>query len=416
MSKLARKYMNRGELKNLVLFSAGKSVSMFASSIYSFAIGLYVLKLTGSALNYATTIMLHILPMIIMSPVAGVLADKISKKKLIVGMDIANGFLFLGLFRISSGGGLNLSTIYLTTILLSIFSSIFNVTFEAAKPNLVRPESRLKLNSISKLIDSTTSILGPALGGVIFAVIDIQLFILVNCISFFASALSELFIDYSYYPDQGKEDNPPFVPHMVKGLMYMLNSRVLRKAFIMFLILNFLLGFSVNVPMPYVINQVLGLSPEAFGLINSMFPIGLIIGTLTISRVLAKTTYTRILVLASCLLAILASTIGLPSMVQASELAYGIYFSVLCVLMGILISFVDIPIITIMQDEIPSNLRGVVFGLTLSLVKVVLPISLLLSGYLVDHVPIVLIPVIGGVLSMVYPLYLLTGKKTGLPD
>jgi hypothetical protein len=84
--------------------------------------------------------------------------------------------------------------------------------------------------------------------------------------------------------------------------------------------------------------------------------------------------------------------------------------------MGILISFVDIPIITIMQDEIPSNLRGVVFGLTLSLVKVVLPISLLLSGYLVDHVPIVLIPVIGGVLSMVYPLYLLTGKKTGLPD
>jgi hypothetical protein len=280
----------------------------------------------------------------------------------------------------------------------------------------VRPESRLKLNSISKLIDSTTSILGPALGGVIFAVIDIQLFILVNCISFFASALSELFIDYSYYPDQGKEDNPPFVPHMVKGLMYMLNSRVLRKAFIMFLILNFLLGFSVNVPMPYVINQVLGLSPEAFGLINSMFPIGLIIGTLTISRVLAKTTYTRILVLASCLLAILASTIGLPSMVQASELAYGIYFSVLCVLMGILISFVDIPIITIMQDEIPSNLRGVVFGLTLSLVKVVLPISLLLSGYLVDHVPIVLIPVIGGVLSMVYPLYLLTGKKTGLPD
>jgi MFS family permease len=103
MSELARKYMNRGELKNLVLFSAGKSVSMFASSIYSFAIGLYVLKLTGSALNYATTIMLHILPMIIMSPVAGVLADKISKKKLIVGMDLANGFLFLGLFRISSG-------------------------------------------------------------------------------------------------------------------------------------------------------------------------------------------------------------------------------------------------------------------------------------------------------------------------
>jgi MFS family permease len=415
MSELASKYNRNGELKNFILFSTGKSVSMFASSIYSFAIGLYVLNLTGSALNYATIIMLHILPMIIVSPFGGVLADKMSKRSLIVGMDLANGFLFLALFRISLSGGLNLSTIYLTTILLSIFSSVFNISFEAAKPNLVRPESRLKLNSISKLIDSTTAILGPAMGGVMFAIIDIQMFILINCISFFASAFSEIFIDYDFHADQEKEDNPPFVPHMVKGLKYMINSRVLKNAFIMFVILNFLLGFSVNVPMPYIINQVLGLPPEMFGFINSMFPVGLIIGTLTISKILAGRSYYRILVLATCFLAVLASTLGLPLLVNANELAYGIYFSALSLLMGLLISYVDIPIITIMQDEIPPSLRGVVFGLTMSLVKIVLPVSLLVSGYLIDFLPVLLIPAIGSVLAIVYPLILL-GKKNGLPE
>ena len=413
MSELATKYVKKGELRNLVLFSAGKSVSMFASSIYSFAIGLYVLNLTGSALNYATTIMLHILPMILVSPIAGVVADKIPKRNLIVGMDVANGFLFLALLIISSKGGLSLSAIYLTTILLSVFSSIFNISFEASKPNLVRPESRLKLNSMSKLIDSTTSILGPTLGGVMFALIDIQLFILINCISFFLSAISEMFIDYNFHPDTETLDNPPFMSQLAKGTKFMLHSRVIRKVFILFVIINFLLGFSVNVPMPYMINQVLGLPPEFFGFISSMFPLGLIFGTLTIGRVLKKGSYFNILTITTCLLALLASIVGLPlAFGTYGIMVYGIYYAGLNILMGIAISYVDIPIWTIMQDEIPPGLRGVVFGLTMSLVKVVLPISLLVSGYLVDYVPIALISIVGGALALVYPLHLLI-KKTG---
>jgi len=413
MSELATKYVKKGELRNLVLFSAGKSVSMFASSIYSFAIGLYVLNLTGSALNYATTIMLHILPMILVSPIAGVVADKIPKRNLIVGMDVANGFLFLALLIIVSKGGLSLSAIYLTTILLSVFSSIFNISFEASKPNLVRPESRLKLNSMSKLIDSTTSILGPTLGGVMFALIDIQLFILINCISFFLSAISEMFIDYNFHPDTETLDNPPFMSQLAKGTKFMLHSRVIRKVFILFVIINFLLGFSVNVPMPYIINQVLGLPPEFFGFISSMFPLGLIFGTLTIGRVLKKGSYFNILTITTCLLALLASIVGLPlAFGTYGIMVYGIYYAGLNILMGIAISYVDIPILTIMQDEIPPGLRGVVFGLTMSLVKVVLPISLLVSGYLVDYVPIALISIVGGALALVYPLHLLI-KKTG---
>jgi len=308
---------------------------------------------------------------------------------------------------------LSLSAIYLTTILLSVFSSIFNISFEASKPNLVRPESRLKLNSMSKLIDSTTSILGPTLGGVMFALIDIQLFILINCISFFLSAISEMFIDYNFHPDTETLDNPPFMSQLAKGTKFMLHSRVIRKVFILFVIINFLLGFSVNVPMPYIINQVLGLPPEFFGFISSMFPLGLIFGTLTIGRVLKKGSYFNILTITTCLLALLASIVGLPlAFGTYGIMVYGIYYAGLNILMGIAISYVDIPILTIMQDEIPPGLRGVVFGLTMSLVKVVLPISLLVSGYLVDYVPIALISIVGGALALVYPLHLLI-KKTG---
>ncbi len=406
----------RSEFINIALFSTGKAVSMFASAIYSFAIGLYVLNLTGSALNYATTIMLSVLPMIVISPFAGVLADKVSKRAIIVGMDLANGVLFFILYQISIAGGLGLATIYISTILLSVFTSFFSITFEATKPNLVSPNSRLKLNSISKLIDSSTAILGPVFGGIMYALVDIKLFILINSISFILSAISELFIDYNFHADETTSDNPPFMKHIRSGFKYMKESKVLREAFMLFVVLNFLLGFSVNVPLPYIINESLGLPSVVFGLVNSMIPVGLIIGTLSLGKIIKNTSYRSLLILTSCILAILSSFVGLPLLLKASQsiYVYGIYYSVLCILIGIGIAYVDIPVITIMQDEIPSNLRGVVFGLTLSLVKIVLPLSLILSGYLVGHIPVSILPMVGGFIALLYPLHLRLTTKKGL--
>ncbi|EOP69226.1 MFS transporter [Bacillus cereus] len=81
------------ELKNICLYVIGKTISIFGSSIYSFALGLYVLQITGSALNFAITLILGTIPMIVMNPFAGVIADKVDKKKLVVCMDLLSGSL-----------------------------------------------------------------------------------------------------------------------------------------------------------------------------------------------------------------------------------------------------------------------------------------------------------------------------------
>ncbi len=69
------------ELRNICLYVIGKTVSIFGSSIYSFALGLYVLQITGSALNFAITLILGTIPMIVMNPFAGVIADKVDKEE-----------------------------------------------------------------------------------------------------------------------------------------------------------------------------------------------------------------------------------------------------------------------------------------------------------------------------------------------
>ena len=183
---------------NFILFSLGKFVSIFGASIYSFATGLHVLKITGSGMTFALSIIVSIIPIVIINPFAGVIADKFDKKKIVVAMDIVNGIFLVLLYIVSGIYGLRVQMIYISTLITSIFTTIFGISMEAAIPNIVSENMLMNINSASKIIDSMSSVLGPMVGGIIFAFIDIRYFILFNGISYIFSGISEIFIDFKY--------------------------------------------------------------------------------------------------------------------------------------------------------------------------------------------------------------------------
>lgn len=407
------------EKRNIMLYTAGKAVSILGSSIYAFVISLYVLKITGSALNFATTLMLSVVPMVVISPFAGVIADRLPKKWLVVGMDFANGLLFAVIFWYANTESLTLATIYISTVILNIFTTFFSLGLEAAKPSLVSPEKLVRLNSLSKLIDSSAAILGPVIGGIVFALVDIRLFILLNALSFAFSGFTECFIDYHLNHDQWNESDAldvtrkysntnRFFKELSDGWQFFSKNQSILELFFVFVSLNFLLGFSVNVPAPYIINQVLKLPSSSFGIINSMFPVGLILGTLTVEWVMKKVAFRKLLISMNAFIAVLAAFVGFPVLLQMNQTSNLLYYSVMNILMGIAIAYVDVPIMTIMQTEIPQKLLGRVMSLIMSLVKLVLPIALITSGFLLNVMPIVILPILGASVAFFYSIYLLT--------
>ena len=66
---------------------------------------------------------------------------------------------------------------------MTSFMTVFDVSMEASKPNIVSDDKLMKINSISTIIYSMSRILGPMVGGIVFAFVDIELFILFNGIS-----------------------------------------------------------------------------------------------------------------------------------------------------------------------------------------------------------------------------------------
>ena len=401
-------------MKNLGLFIIGKLISVFGSAIYTFAIGLYVLKQTGSGFSFALTLFVGLIPTIIFSPVAGYMSDRFDKKKIVVFMDFANGMMFLILFVLTLKFELNQPMIYISTFMTTVFTTFFGIAFEAAKPNLVADEKLMSINSLSKVIDSTALILAPVLGGLIFAFTDIKTFILINAVCFIFSAGIETMIDFNHNIKSTAEinDDGGFVEDIKDGLTYIRKSSEIVKMINVLVILNFFISFSVTVPLPYIINNLLNLSSNQYGIIQGAFPVGMILGAVVVGKIIEKIDYMKLLIFSSITLSVAIALLGLPLVLaDASSLAYMIYYISIMVIFGIAISFIDVPILWLMQKSIPDNLRGKVLSISMSIVKLIAPLGLVISGMIINSVPVYIMTFSGGGILMLSNLMILNQKN-----
>jgi MFS family permease len=418
------KISKKKELYNFTLFSFGKLISIFGSAIYTFAIGLFVLQNTGSGLSFATTLVLGTIPMVIVNPFAGVMADRFDKKKLVVSMDILNGVLLVSVYLLSFAYGLNLMMIYVSTFIMTAFTCIFGVSLEAAKPNIVSDRRLVSINSVSKIIDSISSILGPMVGGIVFALIDIKMFILINGISFIFSGISEMFIDFNFNKDGSEiearniekraEGKISFIKDIKEGFIYIASQKNLINFIIVFIALNFCLGYGISVPLPYIINNILNLTSGQLGLIEGAFPVGLIIGAMFIKKVTDRVSFSKLLGSACIILAISMIFMGIPLVFFYDifqDNVYVVYYSLIMMISGISISFIDIPIMIIFQKMIPEEYRGRVLSLSIMLAKVMLPVALIISGILINKIEAFILPITAGLILSIVGIVALKSIK-----
>jgi hypothetical protein len=240
-------------------------------------------------------------------------------------------------------------------------------------------------------------------GGIVFAFIDIRYFILFSAISYIFSGLSEMFIDfkYNYIEYNGENNNFNFFMDMKEGLKYIRKRRSLISLFSVFISLNFFMGFAVSIPLPYIINNVLVLGSKNLGIIQSFAPVGMMIGALMIKSIIVKVSYTKILTYASSVISVCMVLLGIPVLFRniiVINIIYTAYYVGIMIVLGATISCIDIPIMYMIQKIIPDEYRGRVFSIGMSMAKIILPISLILSGILINRMPAYFLTTIGGIL------------------
>ena len=371
---------------NLWLSVAGQGVSGLGHYLFSFAMGLYVLSLTGSAQSYAVAVSIGLLPSALLSPIVGALADRVSKKLLIVGSDALNCVILLSAFFFTLHKPLTVSGVYLLTLLMSVLSPFVNVTFTAAAPRLVSDRRLSQLASYRSAVTSVIQVAAPVLGGAIYALIDVRLFLLLSSAAFGLSAVSELFIDFHFSPlPSAAEQQEPFFKTLAGGAKYLTSSVFLLAIMGISMMLNLLFS-AIDALLPYSVLEVLALGENVYGIIIGGFSVGGLLGALYIGRRdvrFSRPLMVRCVAVMAVLMALIAVPLSLPldKRVCAALLCAAVFT------MGLAASFANVTINVFLQRIVPGCLLGRVNGLFSMSSMLLMPVGMLIFGTLADLFP-----------------------------
>ncbi|MCX7795589.1 MAG: MFS transporter [bacterium] len=366
--------------KDLTLLLLGQSVSRLGDSAHHIALMWFILEKTGSSAIMGTLSALAYIPSLILGPFAGVIVDKYSRKKIILLTDFIRGLIvgLLALFFFTKG--LNITEIFILTVLLGISSAFFNPCIPSSIPEMVEPENLPRANSLFSIAGRVTEIIGPSVGGILYKFIGAGLLFTFNAFSFFIASICTLFIKI---PQRYKDGKINFIGDIGEVLRRLKENKDLMTLGITAAVLNF---FYVPffILLPVYIKNYLHLDASVYGFVLGAGGVGSLIGLL-ITSVISPSGDKKYNMFRFSLIG-QGAFIGLLALPLSS-----IQLIILFFIIQLLNIFVNIYINVTFQLMVPSEERGRFFGLLGLFVGGLQPISMSLSGIIAEYVKIPII-------------------------
>lgn len=176
------------ENRNFRLLWIAQVVSEIGDWLYAVAIYSLILEVTGSAQAVALAFVLQVLPQFFVSPAAGVLNDRLSRKQVMIAADWARALIVFLMLFVQSRDALPL--LYVLLFLETLFWALFEPGRNSVIPNITSSkEETLVANALSSTTWSFNLAVGSAIGGLLAALFGRNFVFVVNALSFIVSAM-----------------------------------------------------------------------------------------------------------------------------------------------------------------------------------------------------------------------------------
>lgn len=371
--------------KDFTLVVIGQIISLFGNAIMRLALPLYLLDLTGSAAIYGTALACSMIPMILLSPIGGIIADRVNKRNVMVILDFSTAAL-LALFSISVRVVNPVLAVIVTMMILYGIQALYQPTVQGSMPLLADKEHLLTANSIINQVSALSGLIGPVIGGMVYGMVGIWPVVTIGGVCFALSAIMEIFIVIPFTkqkitgtPIQIAKDD------LKEGLHFVLHEKpIIVKVALVCAAFNLFLSSMMMVGMPTIIKINLHLSNELYGYAQASVGAGSLIGGLCVG-IMGK----RFCIEKSYKLLTLSCIIMLPVCVVIAMnmnplIVYGVI--VLCCTLCLALTMIfSILAMTYMQEETPMNLLGKVLSCVMAICMCSQPIGQAIYGVLFEN-------------------------------
>ena len=359
----------------------GQFVSMLGSGLTSFGLGVWIYDQTGQATPFALTALFSTLPALILMPIGGVIADRFSRRALMILSDtgsalitaIAAGILFLG--------DLQVWHIYLLATFASIFSAFQEPAYSASITMLVPKKNLARASGILQMGQAASAILTPIMAGGLYALIGLRGVIVIDALTYFAAigALLVVRIPQPKRISEGADSNleeQSIWSDAAFGWRYLRSLPGLFGLLVYFAGVNFFLNFSSVLTGPLVLS--FGTAAD-LGIVQMVTGAAMLVGSVIMSAWGGPQKQK---------IPILIVFIGLA---VSGLLVSGLRANTLVVSAGRVILLLFIPFASalsqaVFQTKVPADIQGRVFAIRGVIARSMTPIAFVIAGPLADHV------------------------------
>lgn len=385
--------------RSFLLIWAAQMVSLMGSGLTSFALGVWIYQRTDSVLLLGLNMFAYALPQVLLSPLAGVLADRWDRRVAMIVSDAGAGLAALAIAWLFIAGALTPVRIYLVTAVMSGFVTLQWPAWSAATTLLVPKQHLGRASGMVQAVDAVGMLAAPAIAGALYARVGLGVLVFADAVSYVIAIIIMVFLVRVPRPPrsaEGRLASASLWADMKVGWRFIAARPGLLGLLLFFTVDNFLSTMLTPLLQPMILD---GWSPEVFGLVSSTMGLGMLAGTLVMSAWGGPRRRMYGLLGTGALGGLAIALVGLRPSIPLIASAVFAYSFLMPTMAGCSQA--------IWQVKVPPDLQGRVFSVRRTIAWSATPIAFVVAGPLADRVfkPLLaeggaLVPSLGGMLGV----------------
>ena len=359
--------------RNYRLFFSGQVVSVSGTWMQNIALAWLVIDLSHhSPMAVGALAFCRFVPFTVLGLVAGVVADRVDNRRLVIGTQGTSMLLSALLAALALTGTATLAIVYALAVLLGVAQVFDAPGRQALTYQMVGREELPNAIALNSSLFNMSRVVGPALAGVVIAAAGSGVCFILNAVSFLAvlAGLLAMRTDELYPVERGEP--PTVIRGTREGLVYVLRSHDVTLVLAIVTVMS-AVGFNFNVILPLLASNTLHTGPRTFGLLSACFGAGALAGAL-VAATLGRASW-RALLVGLC---------GFSgAMLALAPLRSVLACTILLFLLGGSFTLLTANANALVQLGVPGYLRGRVVGFYLFAFAGLAPVGGLVAGWLV---------------------------------
>jgi len=366
--------LEKKNFKSYLIFWIGQIFSIFGSNIVFFVLITWITVTTQNPVAISFAAFSYFIPMIVISPIAGIISDRHDRKKIIITADSLQAFSTFILILFFIFNWVQYWIILIFTLIRSTCQAFHNPVVNAIIPTMVPKDKLSRINGLNFLLSSFVNIIGPMVGGFLLLFFSVGQALWIDIITFLIALIPLLLIhipSVKKHEDQHKEES--FLSSFKDGLKIIQIIPGLLSMMIAFTILNFLQQPQGSL-MPYYIIVDNGGSVLDFSIVSTAFSIGTLIGGVITSVKKNWKHYMR-----AILITYMIMSLG-QILIATAPTGFIYLIAIYAPLVGLAAPVINSLWFTMIHLKVPHDKVGRVVSIDTTLSFIAMPIGTILAG------------------------------------